>query len=205
MVKSGTIQPSRLTKPTCLRCGAVDQLAQVGAVVRDGKSSALVRGAAIDRYGYVVPVDTRALQTTALASALAPPTIRRPTTGPAVAGGIGALSVLWCLQLALASPGSAGAWCGAALLAVVAAGFGSLPRARRGELDAGRSLIARARSLWRLSWYCHRCGVVSVLTPNGSAIVEANCLAESLIALARRTVWTSRAADRPTSAAETAK
>lgn len=204
MVKSATIQPSRLTKPTCLQCGAAGQLVHVAAAVRDGKSSAVVHGAAIDRYGYVVPVDARTRQTTALATALAPPTICRSAPGPAVAVGVAALSALWCLQVALASPGSAGAWCGAALLTVVAAGFGGLLRARRGELDTGRSLIARARSLWRLSWYCRRCGVVSVLTPNGSAIVEAECLAESLIALARRTVWTPRAADRPTPT-ETAK
>lgn len=186
-------EPQQLRKPACLECRRLDRLARVSAVVRDGRSVGVVRGSVPGRYGYDVPIEARVVQTSGLARALAAPVRPRPVTGLTIAVAAAGLLALWNLQLAIVAPSDAGAWLGAIAFAGIAFLCGTRLRARTREMQVTGPLVEGALWLWRRSWYCHRCGVVSVLTPNGSTLIGAHNLASSLIELSRRTRWQHQA------------
>lgn len=178
----------RLREPVCLRCQSSDQLASVAAVVRDGRSTSVVHARVLDRSGYAVPIRARVARTSDLAQELATPQLPRPATSWAVALGVSGLLAAWNLQGALNGGGST-AWFGAVAFAVTAGACGALLRVRGHQTRVARPMAEGAVWLWRRSWYCHRCGVVSVLTPNGSAVVGAGRLGASLVDLSRETRW----------------
>jgi hypothetical protein len=93
---------------------------------------------------------------------------------------------MWNLQLAVLQPGDSTAWFGVSLFTVVAVGSGAVLRTRHRRVRTWGPVVDDAIELWRQSWYCRRCGTVSVFGPRGSAMVGVNRLASSLISLARR-------------------
>ena len=102
----------------------------------------------------------------------------------------------WNLQRALMAPGEAAAWFGALFFAIVAVGSGAVLRARRRDVQVMGPVVEGAIRLWRWSWYCRRCAVVSVLTPAGSTTVNGRVLAPALIELSRKTRWQPRGTGR---------
>ncbi|WP_157410768.1 hypothetical protein [Actinoplanes rectilineatus] len=186
----------------CLRCRRLDQLASVPAAVRDGRSTGTVRGSVTGRFGYDVPVRGHVVQVSALARALAAPQRPRTVTGPAVGLGGSALLALWNLQLAVMDPADGTAWFGVLFFAVVAVGAGWVLRARHRHLVAVGPLMDDAIGLWRQSWYCRRCGVVSVYGSGTPAAVAVNGFASALVTMAqqRRQQSPPLVRPRPTSA-----
>jgi hypothetical protein len=179
----GQVPRQRTRERGCLRCGRVDRLVSVPAAVRDGRSTGEVRGSVTGRYGYDVPVRGRVVHVSALSRALAAPRRPRTVTAPAVALGISALLALWNLQLAVLEPDGGSAWFGLVFFAVVAVVNGWALRARQRHLQVTGSVVDDAIGLWRRSWYCHRCGVVSVYGPGAPTVVAAGGLASALIRL----------------------
>ncbi|AGL16102.1 hypothetical protein L083_2592 [Actinoplanes sp. N902-109] len=59
--------------------------------------------------------------------------------------------------------------------------------ARRGQA------VGRAWYLWRRSWYCRRCGVVSLFWAGDCRLMAAHDLASELMVLAGQLVWKERA------------
>jgi hypothetical protein len=189
--------PERSQNPGCLRCHQLDKFQRVEAVIRSERSTGVVRGRAPGRFGYDVPVSARVVQTSALARDLARPVMPRSATWPVVVLGGAGLLAAWNLQRAMMAPGEAAAWFGALFFAIVAVGSGAVLRTRRRDEQVMGPVVEGAIRLWRWSWYCRRCAVVSVLTPAGSTTVNGRVLAPALIELSRKTRWQPRSAGRP--------
>jgi crotonobetainyl-CoA:carnitine CoA-transferase CaiB-like acyl-CoA transferase len=195
-MSGNSIQGQRLRYPVCLRCDGRDQLARVEAVVREGRYTGFVQGWVAGRDGYDVPIQARMVQTTGLARSLAPPGRPLAATGWAVVSAVAVVLMLGAASMVFNAPANGGAWVCTAMIAVVSVASVVVWFAR---LRAGQrmgSLVEGARWLWRRSWYCHRCGLVSVLTPNGSTVVDSRDLASSLIELSGRTQWRVRGAGK---------
>ncbi|MEV4708664.1 hypothetical protein [Actinoplanes sp. NPDC049316] len=170
----------------CLQCRRLDQLVSVPAAVRAGHSTGVVRGSVTGRFGYDVPVTGRVSQVSGLARALAAPRRPRAATGPAVVFGGCALLVMWNLLLAVSDPADGTAWFGLAFFLAVAAGSGWVLRARQRRLQWMGPLVDEAVGLWRRSWYCRRCGVVSVYGSGVPVTVAASGLGSALISVAQQ-------------------
>jgi len=172
----------------CLSCGRADQLVRVVAEVRQQRVVHHVRGIACDPFGNPVPVRARAIRTSPLAAALAPPRRRRaPTLAFAVVMFVGMGSVM--NMIAALAAADVGGFLGAvAGVCLAACGAWRVIR-RRKDATASATLINRARWLWQRCWYCRRCGVVSLLMPSGSTTLPAADLAPALVALASRLRW----------------
>ena len=170
----------------CLRCRCLDQLVSVPAAVRAGHSTGMVRGSVTGRFGYDVPVSGRVVQISALARTLAAPSRPRAATGAAIVFGGSALLALWNLLVAVSDPAGGTAWFGLVFFLAVAAGSGWVMRARQRRLQVMGPLVDEAVGLWRWSWYCRRCGVVSIYGPGAPTTVAATGLASALIAVAQQ-------------------
>ena len=184
----------------CLRCRRLDQSVSVPAAVRAGRSTGVVRGSVTGRFGYDVPVSGRVVQVSALARALAAPIRPRAVTGPAIAFGGSALLALWNLLRAGLEPADGTAWFGVLFFAVVAVGSGWVLRARHRHLLVMSPLVDDAIGLWRQSWYCHRCDVVSVYGSGAPTRVEVKGFASALIAMAQQRRQQNPQLVRPSSA-----
>jgi hypothetical protein len=176
------------TSPSCLRCARPDRLSRVEAVVRQQRTTTIVHGEVTGQYGYAVPVRARAVHTSQLAAALVPPRRPSPAVSLAVLAALATFGAAGSLATVVASGGTRGIT-GAAVMGLLAAVGWLLVRARSADLSRSRSVAGRALWLWRRCWYCHRCGVVSLFTPNGSATLAADALAPALLDLASRLVW----------------
>ncbi|GAA0546349.1 hypothetical protein GCM10010172_30020 [Paractinoplanes ferrugineus] len=170
----------------CLRCRRLDQLVSVPAAVRAGHSTGVVRGSVTGRFGYDVPVSGRVVQVSGLARALAAPRRPRAATGPAIVFGGSVLLAMWNLLLAVSDPADGTAWFGTVFFLAVAAGSGWVLRARQRRLQVMGPLADEAVGLWRRSWYCRRCGVVSVYGAGMPVTVPAGSLASALISVAQQ-------------------
>jgi hypothetical protein len=179
----------RLQIPLCLRCHGPDQLERVTAVVQDGRSTGEARGRVVGRYGYDLPVRARVVRTTALARALAPPARPRPIWGSAIGLAVAGLLILGIGSMAFTASAGAGSGIGVAVFMLVFASSAAVSVARLRRAQVTGSLVEGAVWLWRRSWYCRRCDIVSVLTPNGSTVVATRGLGASLIELSGRTRW----------------
>jgi hypothetical protein len=184
----------------CLRCRRLDRLESVPAAVRSGHSAAVVRGSVTGRFGYDVPVSGRVVQVSALAHALAAPRRPRSATRLAVVFGGSALLASWNLLLAVSDPADGTAWFGLVFFLAVAVGSGWVLLARQRRLQVMGPLVDEAVGLWRRSWYCHRCGVVSVFGPGAPTTVAASGLAAALISVAQRRRQQNEQPARPPSA-----
>jgi hypothetical protein len=98
-------------------------------------------------------------------------------TKPAVALGISGWLVVWNLQLAVLDPRNGTAWFGVVFFALVTMASGWVLRARHRQAVSMGPLVDEAIGLWRRSWYCGRCGVVSVYGSGEPAVVRASGLA----------------------------
>ena len=181
---SGQAPRQRSRDKGCWQCGHVDQLVSVPAAVRDGRSAGVVRGSITGRYGYDVPVKARVVQVSALARTLAAPVRPRTVTKPAIALGISGWLAVWNLQLAVLGPTNGTAWFGVVFFALVALASGWVLRVRLRQAQSMGPLVDEAIGLWRRSWYCRRCGVVSVYGSGRPAVVQASGLAAALVAMA---------------------
>ena len=190
----------RPRESVCLRCRRLDQLVSVPAAVRAGHSAGVVRGSVTGRFGYDVPVSGRVVQVSALARALAAPRRPRGATGPAIVFGVSVLLALWNLLLAVSDPAGGTAWFGLVFFLGVAAGSGWVLRTRQRRLQVMGPLVDEAVGLWRRSWYCRRCGVVSVYGPGAPTTVAAGGLASALISVAQRRRQQNEQPVRPPSA-----
>ena len=170
----------------CLRCRRPDQLVSVPAAVRAGHSTGVVRGSVTGRFGYDVPVSGRVVQVSALARALAAPRRPRSATGPTIVFGGSALLALWNFQLAVLDPSGGTAWFGLVFFLAAAVGSGWVLRSRQRRLQVMGPLVNDAVSLWRRSWYCRRCGMVSVYGPGAPTTVAASGLASALVSVAQQ-------------------
>lgn len=170
----------------CLRCHHADQSVSVAAVVREGRRTGVARGSMPGRFGYDVPIEARVELTTALARALTPPMKPRSVTKPAIAFSVSGALALWDLQLAVLNPVDGTAWFGLLFFSIVALGSGWLLRARHRDLQVTGPVVNDAWTLWRRSWYCRRCGVVSVYTPGGATVVNVQGFTSALMDLARQ-------------------
>ncbi|MEV8509727.1 hypothetical protein AB0368_33555 [Actinoplanes sp. NPDC051475] len=170
----------------CLRCRRLDQVVSVPAAVRAGHSTGVVHGSVTGRFGYDVPVTGRVSQVSALARALAAPRRPRAATGPAIVFGGSALLAMWNLLLAVSDPADGTAWFGLMFFLAVAAGSGWVLRAWQRRLRVMGPLVDEAVGLWRRSWYCRRCGVVSIYGPGAPTTVAASGLASALISVAQQ-------------------
>jgi hypothetical protein len=184
----------------CLRCRRLDQLVSVPAAVRAGHSTGVVRGSVTGRFGYDVPVSGRVVQVSALARALAAPRQLRAATGPAIVFGGSALLALWNLLVAVSDPTGGTAWFGLVFFLAVAVGSGWVLRARQRRAQVMGPLVDEAVELWRRSWYCRRCGVVSVYGPGAPTTVAASGLASALISVAQHRRQQKGLSVRPSSA-----
>ena len=169
----------------CLRCLQLDQLVSVPAAVRAGHRTGVVHGSVIGRFGYDVPFRGRVVQVSQLARALAAPKRPRAAVVPTIAVGGSSLLTLWNLQLAVLDPAAGSAWFGVLFFGGVSAANGWLLRARQRRLRLVGPLVGDAIRLWQHSWYCYRCGVVSVYGLSPSTVVAANGFASTLIAMVR--------------------
>lgn len=176
----------RSHESVCLRCRRLDQLVSVPAAVRAGHSTGVVRGSVVGRFGYDVPVSGRVVQVSALARALAAPRRPRAGTGPAITIAGSVLLALWNLQLAVLDSGDGTAWFGLVFFVAVAVGSGWVLRSRQRRLRVMGPLIDDAIGLWRRSWYCRRCGVVSLYGPGAPRAVAASGLASALLLAAQQ-------------------
>lgn len=172
----------------CLSCRRADQLVRVVAVVRQERVVHDVRVIACESYGSPMPVRARAVRTSALAAALAPPRRRRaPMLASAVVIVVAMGSVMNMIA-ALAAADVGGLLAAVVGICLAACGAWWVIR-RRKDVVASATLINRARWLWRRCWYCRRCGVVSLLMPNGSTTLPVTGLGPALVALASRLKW----------------
>lgn len=170
----------------CLRCRRLDQSVSVPAAVRAGRSTGVVRGSVTGRFGYDVPVSGRVVRVSALARALAAPRRPRAVTGQAIAFGLSSLLALWNYLRAGLDPADGTAWFGVLFFTAVAVGSGWVLRARHRHLQVMAPLVDDAIGLWRQSWYCHRCGVVTVHGSGTPRAVPVNGFASALIAVAQQ-------------------
>jgi hypothetical protein len=180
----------------CLSCARTDRLVRVPVLFQQ-RAIHEVRGRVPGPYGYSVPVRARAVRTSPLEAALAPPRRRRlskvPLAVAAILGMCGALNLV-----AAAASGSLGGFVGAAVICALAAGaILRIVRRHRAAPSSG-VVVGRALWLWRRCWYCGRCGVVSLHTPNVSTMLPAATLATALVGLASRLVWRARTAPSAT-------
>jgi len=173
---------------SCLRCARPDRLSRVAAVVRQQRATTVVHGRVTGPYGYAVPVRARAIHTNPLASVLAPPRGPRPAAALAVLAALATLGAAGSMDVVIASGGAHGKT-GAMVTGLLAAAGWLLVRARSANLSRSRTVAGRALWLWRRCWYCHRCGVVSLLTPQGSTTLAADGLAPVLLDRASRLMW----------------
>jgi hypothetical protein len=139
-----------------------------------------------------IPFRARAVRVSALAAALAAP--RRPLS-PAVLViclVVAGLVELAAVQTAMSEDGRygtgelAGVGGIAVTLLAVFVSWWRREAARRGQM------VERARYLWRRSWYCHRCGAISVFWTGGARVLGARSFAADLMALARQIKWERR-------------
>lgn len=177
----------------CVRCGRVDQIVSVPAVVREGRSSAVVRGRVTGSPGFDLPFRAHSVGTTGLAAQLAPP--RRPMSPavPTTALVLLGLIEFGVVQAAVAEHGRYGTGALAGCLAVVVGVCAVLAWWWRCEAARRGQLVDRAQYLWRRCWYCRRCGVVSVFTAAGPRVLAAGNLAAGLMDLAGQLTWQKRA------------
>jgi hypothetical protein len=182
---------------SCLSCGGPDRLSRVDAVVREQRTTTVVHGEVTGQYGYAVPVRAHAVHTSFLASALGPPRRPRPAAGLAVLAALATLGAAGNLETVVASGGARGTT-GAVVTGLLAVAGSLLVRARSRDVSRSRILAGRAIWLWKRCWYCHRCGVVSLFTPNGSTPLAADALAPALLDLASDLVWRPRSVRRST-------
>ena len=183
-MSDGQVPLQRSRHQGCLQCRRIDQSVSVPAAVRDGRSTAVVRGSVTSKFGYAVPVKGRVTNVSALARALAVPRRPRGVTAPAIVFGGSGLLALWNLQLAVLDPGDDAAWFGVLFFAAMALGSRWVLRARHRHLQMMGPLVDDAIGLWRRSWYCRRCGVVSVYGPGRPVIVGVRGFASTLLAMA---------------------
>jgi hypothetical protein len=160
----------------------------------------VVRGSVTGRFGYDVPVKGRVVQVSALARALAAPRRPRAATGPAIVFGGSGLLALWNLQLAVLDPAGGTSWFAMLFFIAVAVGSGWVLRARQRHLNLMGPLVEDAIECWRRSWYCRRCGVVSVYGPGTPTIVAVSGFASALISAAQQRRQQNRQSVRPWSA-----
>lgn len=178
---------------SCLRCGGVDRIAAVPAVVREGRSTTEIRGRLVGSPGVNLPFRAGAVQVSGLAQALAAP--RRPMSpvvpvGAAVVAGLVELVVI---QSAVSEGGRYGTGALAGVLGVGVAVFAVVAWWWRREVVRRGLEVERARYLWRRSWYCSRCGVVSVFWAGACRVLGARRLAADLVVLAGELHWERRA------------
>lgn len=199
---AGDRVPQRARDRVCLRCGRLDQLITVATAVRNGRSAGVVRCSVTGRFGYAVPVEASVVHTSALSRALAAPARPRTATAPAIAFGVSGLLALWNLQVAALNPVDGTAWFGVVSFAVMALGSGWVLWARHRHIQTMTPVVDEAIKLWRRSWYCRRCGVVSVYALSGPTVTGVNGFAATLVHLAsRRRQAKSQAVRRPASGA----
>lgn len=182
---------SASTVLSCLSCGRPDRLSRVDAVFREQRTTTVVQGEVTGQYGFAVPVRAHAVHTGLLASALGPPRYSRQAAGLAVLAGLATLGAAGSLDTVVAYGGARGAT-GAVVTGLLAVAGWLLVRARSRDVSRSRILTGRALWLWKRCWYCHRCGVVSLFTPNGSTTLPADALAPALLDLASDLVWRPR-------------
>jgi hypothetical protein len=178
--------------PGCLRCGRVDRMVGVPAVIRDGRSTTVVRGQVVDPWGPTVPLRANATRVSALAAALARPRRPLPPAVPIAVLVIAGLMEFGAVDVAIADHGRYGTAVLAGFLAVVVALCAVLAGWWRGEAARRGQVASRALYLWRRCWYCGRCDMVSVVTTAGSHLLAARGLAASLTSLAARMRWQER-------------
>lgn len=184
-----TVRPQEVAPAMCLRCRHADQVVSVPAVVREGRHVARVRGYLHGPPGYLVHVRVRGVQVSQLASMMAPPRVARSWISAAPLALV-ALFVLVIVEVNLErSSGSvASSWTSLVFLILAAVGVVRL-RGRGG----GGADVRRALWLWRRCWYCRRCGVVSHISPALSTVLPVEGLAISLVELAGRLDWRTKA------------
>lgn len=164
-------------------------MVSVPAAVRAGQVTTTSRAVAIGPYG-MLGTRTRSVHVGSLAVALRAP--RRPSFArwPALAVAVAGLLTVECLQIA-ATGHSGVAAAGAVFWLVITTVCGARLRNRFRD-TSGAVLASRALYLWRRSLYCGRCGVVTVTTTAGSAVLPADPLAPHLSDLAARLQWRPR-------------
>jgi hypothetical protein len=178
---------------SCLKCGSTDRLSSASAVVREGRSTAVVRGQIMGSPGVDLPFRASASKVSGLAEAVAAP--RRPMS-PAVpvAGLVVAGAVeLAVVESAVSEGGRYGTGALAVVLGVVVGLLAALVPWWRREAARRGQTVERAWYLWRRSWYCRRCGVVSVIWDGGFRVLAARNLAADLVVLAGQLLWKKRA------------
>lgn len=177
----------------CLRCGDGDRIVAVSAVVREGHSTTQIRGRLVGSPGLNLPFRAGAVQMSGVAQALAPP--RRPMSPvvPVCAAVVAGLVELVVIQSAVAEGGRFGTGALAAVLGVGVAVFAVVAWWWRREALRRGLEVERARYLWRRSWYCSRCGVVSVFWAGACRVLGARRLAADLLMLAGELQWERRA------------
>ena len=175
----------------CLRCGPEGRLTRVAAVVSSEREVIRVGGDVFGPGG-LAPVRARAVRVSSLARFMAPP--RRPRS---VAAPVLAICVIWLVLAtaagALATTGGVSRIAATAVAVSVFGGVIAVSWLRRGSSVAERD-TRQARWLWERSWYCDRCGFVSLLAPAVTPqTFEPVTLATALFEIAGRIQW------RPTS------
>jgi hypothetical protein len=191
---SQAVSPAILgERPSCVKCGGTDLLVTVPAVVREGRSTAVVRGRITGLPGVDLPFRASASKVSGLAQALAAP--RRPMSPAVPVAGlvVAGLAELAVVASAVSEGGRYGTGALAGVLGVVVALLAALVPWWRREAARRGQATDRAWYLWRRSWYCRRCGVVSVIWDGGFRVVAARNLAADLVVLAGQLPWRKRA------------
>ena len=180
-------------QPSCLKCGGTDRLSSVPAVVPEGRSTAVVRGRITGSPGVDLPFRASASQVSYLAEALAAP--RRPMSPAVPVAGLVVAGVveLAVVESAVSEGGRYGTGALAVVLGVVVGLLAALVPWWRREAARRGQRVERAWYLWRRSWYCRRCGVVSVIWDGGFRVLAARNLAADLVVLAGQLPWKKRA------------
>jgi hypothetical protein len=185
-----TFRSAQSPMASCLGCGSVGALRRVAVICRDEREIVRVSGLAVGyASGAVSPVSARAVRVSARARMLAAPQRPKSVAIPVVVlVGVSTCGVV-VADSVLSTEGNWGAVIVLALLAALAAGCGSVLRARRGRYAVTRRDVGRARWLWERCWYCGRCGMVSVVDPVVSRLLPARGLAATLLRLASELAW----------------
>jgi hypothetical protein len=105
---------------------------------------------------------------------------------------VGALLDLGAVQVAVSEHGQFGTAVAAGLLTLVVAAYAALLGWWRRRSSRRAEVVDRALYLLRRSWFCRRCGVVSVLAAGGSHVLAARGLAAELVVLAGQLRWRKR-------------
>lgn len=180
----------------CLRCGGVDRIAAVPAVVREGRSTTEIRGRLMGSPGVNVPFRAGAVQVGGLTQALAAPRLPMSPVAPVGAAVVAGLVELVVIQSAVSEGGRYGTGALAGVLGVGVAVFAVFAWWWRREAARRGLEVERARYLWRRSWYCSRCGVVSVFWAGACRVVSARHFSADLVVLAGELRWQRRASGR---------